>query len=143
MFFFEAEDGIRGSPVTGVQTCALPISRAWGRSTCKKYKKIARFRIFSQNFTKKHKTTQIFAERNAIFIYKKSECSKTNKIQQCKTKLKATTEKDNPYLNLNNSESGTRNQQPTQKQIPDRNQQPGSTTKMEYKIKSALKHSTH
>ena len=24
-FFFQAEDGIRGSPVTGVQTCALPI----------------------------------------------------------------------------------------------------------------------
>ena len=26
-FFFQAEDGIRDSPVTGVQTCALPISR--------------------------------------------------------------------------------------------------------------------
>ena len=26
-FFFQAEDGIRGSPVTGVQTCALPIWR--------------------------------------------------------------------------------------------------------------------
>src|SRR4030066_876717 len=26
-FFFEAEDGIRDSSVTGVQTCALPISR--------------------------------------------------------------------------------------------------------------------
>ena len=24
-FFFQAEDGIRDSPVTGVQTCALPI----------------------------------------------------------------------------------------------------------------------
>ena len=24
-FFFQAEDGIRGTPVTGVQTCALPI----------------------------------------------------------------------------------------------------------------------
>ena len=30
LFFFQAEDGIRDSPVTGVQTCALPIShRAW------------------------------------------------------------------------------------------------------------------
>src|SRR5882762_4592879 len=30
-FFFQAEDGIRDSSVTGVQTCALPIygSRAW------------------------------------------------------------------------------------------------------------------
>ena len=27
-FFFQAEDGIRDSPVTGVQTCALPISDA-------------------------------------------------------------------------------------------------------------------
>ena len=26
LFFFQAEDGIRDSPVTGVQTCALPIS---------------------------------------------------------------------------------------------------------------------
>src|SRR6266498_5593975 len=26
VFFFQAEDGIRGADVTGVQTCALPIS---------------------------------------------------------------------------------------------------------------------
>ena len=26
-FFFQAEDGIRDTSVTGVQTCALPISR--------------------------------------------------------------------------------------------------------------------
>ena len=26
VFFFQAEDGIRGRLVTGVQTCALPIS---------------------------------------------------------------------------------------------------------------------
>src|SRR5439155_18577278 len=29
-FFFQAEDGIRAGHVTGVQTCALPISRAEG-----------------------------------------------------------------------------------------------------------------
>src|SRR5260370_14994931 len=28
LFFFQAEDGIRDSSVTGVQTCALPISAA-------------------------------------------------------------------------------------------------------------------
>src|SRR5256885_4725516 len=28
-FFFQAEDGIRDYKVTGVQTCALPISRAY------------------------------------------------------------------------------------------------------------------
>src|SRR3712207_8388345 len=30
-FFFQAEDGIRDIGVTGVQTCALPISPAGGR----------------------------------------------------------------------------------------------------------------
>src|SRR5208282_563357 len=28
-FFFQAEDGIRDATVTGVQTCALPISSGW------------------------------------------------------------------------------------------------------------------
>src|SRR5688572_31992425 len=31
-FFFQAEDGIRDLTVTGVQTCALPISRRSGSS---------------------------------------------------------------------------------------------------------------
>src|SRR5690348_18445320 len=31
-FFFQAEDGIRDGRVTGVQTCALPISRNVARS---------------------------------------------------------------------------------------------------------------
>src|SRR5260370_6758946 len=31
VFFFQAEDGIRDSSVTGVQTCALPISRGFLR----------------------------------------------------------------------------------------------------------------
>src|SRR5438309_6828896 len=30
LFFFQAEDGIRDGTVTGVQTCALPISRMSG-----------------------------------------------------------------------------------------------------------------
>src|SRR5437773_7665163 len=30
-FFFQAEDGIRYRDVTGVQTCALPICRAFSR----------------------------------------------------------------------------------------------------------------
>src|SRR3989449_6963507 len=44
VFFFQAEDGIRDVAVTGVQTCALPISWSWpsscstvcraGRSLC-------------------------------------------------------------------------------------------------------------
>src|SRR5690606_39529594 len=32
-FFFQAEDGIRDFHVTGVQTCALPISVAWSAAT--------------------------------------------------------------------------------------------------------------
>src|SRR5438309_4582586 len=31
-FFFQAEDGIRDGTVTGVQTCALPISSSRGRN---------------------------------------------------------------------------------------------------------------
>src|SRR5688572_31923940 len=33
-FFFQAEDGIRDLTVTGVQTCALPISRATNSQVC-------------------------------------------------------------------------------------------------------------
>src|SRR3712207_9298838 len=33
MFFFQAEDGIRDIGVTGVQTCALPISEVDGKPT--------------------------------------------------------------------------------------------------------------
>src|SRR5947208_10509278 len=34
-FFFQAEDGIRDELVTGVQTCALPISARCSRSLCR------------------------------------------------------------------------------------------------------------
>src|SRR5207237_5314914 len=33
-FFFQAEDGIRDSSVTGVQTCALPISTGASAGSC-------------------------------------------------------------------------------------------------------------
>src|SRR5690625_5854544 len=36
LFFFQAQDGIRDGHVTGVQTCALPISRP-GRSLCARW----------------------------------------------------------------------------------------------------------
>src|SRR5437762_10658806 len=35
-FFFQAEDGIRDTSVTGVQTCALPISTAATNTTAAK-----------------------------------------------------------------------------------------------------------
>src|SRR5207253_7701262 len=34
VFFFQAEDGIRDGHVTGVQTCALPISSSSRAQTC-------------------------------------------------------------------------------------------------------------
>src|SRR5712664_1687585 len=34
VFFFQAEDGIRGLIVTGVQTCALPIWSLWPSASC-------------------------------------------------------------------------------------------------------------
>src|SRR2546430_12487537 len=34
LFFFQAEDGIRDLTVTGVQTCALPISYCCGAGCC-------------------------------------------------------------------------------------------------------------
>src|SRR5258708_23936030 len=34
-FFFQAEDGIRDDLVTGVQTCALPISLGFGQRSCR------------------------------------------------------------------------------------------------------------
>src|SRR5256885_10855611 len=50
VFFFQAEDGIRDYKVTGVQTCALPISLmandstvkagSWGRRTVEKIVRI-------------------------------------------------------------------------------------------------------
>src|SRR6266446_6320657 len=36
-FFFQAEDGIRDYKVTGVQTCALPISRVYGFCAVRSY----------------------------------------------------------------------------------------------------------
>src|SRR5207245_5560783 len=36
-FFFQAEDGIRDATVTGVQTCALPISHFDGRFEAARY----------------------------------------------------------------------------------------------------------
>src|SRR5437879_13829301 len=36
-FFFQAEDGIRDTSVTGVQTCALPISRLSSSARTRSY----------------------------------------------------------------------------------------------------------
>src|SRR5205807_3979674 len=45
-FFFQAEDGIRDYKVTGVQTCALPISRMPRRSDSRTRMVQAAFELF-------------------------------------------------------------------------------------------------
>src|SRR5207245_3610652 len=40
LVFSQAEDGIRVATVTGVQTCALPISSAWPQARCPKYARV-------------------------------------------------------------------------------------------------------
>src|SRR6266478_2670573 len=47
IFFFQAEDGIRPLTVTGVQTCALPISggRGSGSSSCRPCTSFFKMRI--------------------------------------------------------------------------------------------------
>src|SRR5437016_11396832 len=42
-FFFQAEDGIRDWSVTGVQTCALPISARWLRGTSLRLRRVMRW----------------------------------------------------------------------------------------------------
>src|SRR5436189_3051367 len=44
-FFFQAEDGIRATSVTGVQTCALPISRTL--ALCLTWTLLAFFSVYS------------------------------------------------------------------------------------------------
>src|SRR5687768_18087475 len=46
-FFFQAEDGIRDVAVTGVQTCALPISRPREKTICTVAQLAARHIVFS------------------------------------------------------------------------------------------------
>src|SRR5260370_18251567 len=48
-FFFQAEDGIRDSSVTGVQTCALPISGALTNEKAYLLGKFARLALATPN----------------------------------------------------------------------------------------------
>src|SRR6476661_10398529 len=86
-FFFQAEDGIRDSSVTGVQTCALPICshalrrvetwrgfairlrRDCGRSEERRVGKECRSRWSPYHLKKKHakKALSVLADRLAIF----------------------------------------------------------------------------
>src|SRR5258708_1243668 len=54
-FFFQAEDGIRDDLVTGVQTCALPISHGYGRANL-------RLAVASPFIDRRHGTERALAE---------------------------------------------------------------------------------
>src|SRR5699024_7379432 len=60
IFFFQAEDGIRDRNVTGVQTCALPISRDSGDS------KYAAFVFDATGITKPEELHQLFDFFNPV-----------------------------------------------------------------------------
>ena len=53
-FFFQAEDGIRGDLVTGVQTCALPILNRWRDINSTKYNKFQIKEVSSGNSVTNH-----------------------------------------------------------------------------------------
>ena len=59
-FFFQAEDGIRDSPVTGVQTCALPIFISYRKTKLKKRQFIHSIiiPIFKKNIFKAYKISK-------------------------------------------------------------------------------------
>src|SRR5690554_6931838 len=57
-FFFQAEDGIRDADVTGVQTCALPISPSFSCGTNTEPKRDARIRLSTTNAPAEIRTVQ-------------------------------------------------------------------------------------
>src|SRR2546430_7427908 len=81
VFFFQAEDGIRDLTVTGVQTCALPISRArgqpWSNSASAGYKTRARARPWLDR-----KSTRLNSSHSqisyAVFCLKKKKKTYNN-----------------------------------------------------------------
>src|SRR5260370_20013140 len=74
-FFFQAEDGIRDSSVTGVQTCALPICLVDAiavRSVRRASKGIAKSSVRNRGGSKTHKAGQLVrqdvAPRRSVII---------------------------------------------------------------------------
>src|SRR5206468_8549773 len=68
-FFFQAEDGIRDLIVTGVQTCALPISVSWTPAT--RATNVSRLimahmiwlaEMFSDPYVSGHETTRLHSD---------------------------------------------------------------------------------
>src|SRR5437762_4516121 len=70
IFFFQAEDGIRDTSVTGVQTCALPISGAypWGNHENAWRPAHIHFSLFGRTFTQRL-VTQMYFPGDPLFPY--------------------------------------------------------------------------
>src|SRR5688500_20405883 len=86
-FFFQAEDGIRDYKVTGVQTCALPISSM----RCSSTPSAAKIDAYSQPMTPAPTTARVFGKlgRACVGI----ECRSRWERCQEKKKKKNTREK--------------------------------------------------
>src|SRR5256885_5016064 len=91
LFFFQAEDGIRDYKVTGVQTCALPISTAgtaaWRTSSCRVSQCQPRPRIslrFSRPLYQPSKATQSGAKPRSLAARTRSEERRVGK--ECRSR---------------------------------------------------------
>src|SRR5436305_13195000 len=77
-FFFQAEDGIRDADVTGVQTCALPISRP----CCKPP---AKARLFHEGLTTWSRRVSRLLARELLLAGQRSEERRVGK--ECRSRL--------------------------------------------------------
>src|SRR2546427_5532722 len=91
-FFFQAEDGIRDLTVTGVQTCALPISRLQGRTSERADRRLRSERDYSegdrQTCVRDRKSTRLNSSHSqisyAVFCLKKKKKNNQDIIKQYK-----------------------------------------------------------
>src|SRR5256885_10668937 len=63
-FFFQAEDGIRDYKVTGVQTCALPISSGPRGGTCGKT--VSKYRCYNNRICSKKFRTALWSRSRVV-----------------------------------------------------------------------------
>src|SRR5688572_31947341 len=72
-FFFQAEDGIRDLTVTGVQTCALPISPAVSSAAdaaspnaCRARRSSSRKRVTAETIRSEEHTSELQSQSNLV-----------------------------------------------------------------------------
>src|SRR5687767_2648265 len=92
-FFFQAEDGIRDKLVTGVQTCALPISPApeCGRAKLLSRQHLLRFQVGSSTARFSEKSVRRFASEPADRVATASACrSEERRVgKECRSRWSA------------------------------------------------------